>query len=231
MKLIGVIGGIGPESTVEYYRAFVSSYRSRVSDGSYPRLLILSIDLNRLLELAAASRLDELVNDLVQDVARLSAAGADIALLAANTPHLVFDEVRKAATIPMISIVEATRDAVRARGFKRPALFGTRATMQGGFYDEIFARDGIAVSTPALSEQTIIHDIYVNELVHRDCRPASRAALLSILERMKSRDGVDALILGGTELPLLLTESEYLGVPVLDTCRIHVEAAVSAMLA
>jgi aspartate racemase len=103
--------------------------------------------------------------------------------------------------------------------------------MEGGFYEKVFARDGIRVSTPAPSEQTIIHDIYINELLYRDCRPTSRAALLTILERMKSSDGVDALILGGTELPLLLTESEYLGVPVLDTCRIHVESAVSAMLA
>jgi aspartate racemase len=230
MKLVGVIGGMGPESTIEYYRAFMSVYRARVNDGSYPRLVILSIDVSRVLNLAATSRLDELAADLVQDVSRLAAAGAEVAMLAANTPHIVFDRVQKEVPLPMISIVECCCDVARARGLRKLALFGTRSTMQGGFYEAVLARQGIDVITPSRDDQKVIHDIYVNELLHRDGRPASRAAVLGILERMKAGDGIDGLILGGTELPLLLTESEYAGVPVLDTCRIHVEAAVSMML-
>ncbi|HEV8660294.1 MAG TPA: amino acid racemase, partial [Thermoanaerobaculia bacterium] len=162
---------------------------------------------------------------------RLAEAGADFALFASNTPHIVFDEVRKLSSIPLLSIVEATCAAAQSLGIKRAGLIGTRFTMQGRFYADVFSRRGIEVIAPGDEEQTYIHDKYMNELVNALFLDDTRAKLLEIITRMRERDSLDALILGGTELPLILRDSDDSGIPFLDTTRIHAEAAVALMLA
>jgi aspartate racemase len=126
MKTAGIIGGIGPESTIEYYRQMVAAYRERKQDGSYPPIIINSIDLQKMLGLIAANELAEVTDYLVSEVQKLAKAGADCVLLAANTPHIVFDEIHHRSQIPLISIVEATCDAVNALQLSRVGLFGTR---------------------------------------------------------------------------------------------------------
>ena len=230
MKTAGIIGGIGPGSTIEYYRLIIASYRERVRDGSYPSILINSIDLKRMLDLVAANRLPEVADYLGEELKRLDRAGADFAALASNTPHIVFDVLRAGSTVPLISIVEVTCDHASGRGLKRVGLFGTRFTMEAGFYPQTFERAGITVVLPDREAQVYIHDKYMTELVNGIFIPATRAGLLAIVERMKARDGIDGLILGGTELPLLLTADEYAGVPFLDTTKVHAEAIVSRLL-
>ena len=117
MKTAGIIGGIGPESTIDYYRAIIAAYRERNRDGSYPSILIDSIDLQRMLELAAGD-LPQLTEYLAAEVSRLARAGADFALLAANTPHIVFHDLERRSPIPLVSIVEATCEAARRMGLK-----------------------------------------------------------------------------------------------------------------
>jgi aspartate racemase len=230
MKTIGILGGIGPESTVEYYRLMIAAYREQQRDNSYPSILLNSIDLTGIVRLVEANDLQGLAGVLVRELAVLERAGADFALMAANTPHIVFDDVRRQTRIPLISIVEATRDAAKALGLTRPGLFGTRFTMQGGFYQEIFSRAGMTVVVPAEEEQAVIHHIYMNELVLGDFRPETRQRLLALAEALKARTGMDGLILGGTELPLVLRDPTISGVPVLDTTRIHVNAAIAQAL-
>lgn len=226
MKTVGIIGGIGPESTVEYYRLIVASYREQRQDGSYPSIIINSIDMKKMLDLIGADELAEVTDYLVGEVQRLERAGVDVGLLAANTPHVVFNDVRRRSPIPLISIIETTCEAVKAMGLKRVGLFGTRFTMRGRFYPEVFSKEGITLVLPDEDEQAYIHDKYMSELVKGIFLPETRSRLLAIVDRLKEREGIEGLILGGTELPLILRDVTYHGIPFLDTTRIHVEGAV-----
>lgn len=230
IKTAGIIGGIGPESTIEYYRQILAAYREQRLDGSYPSILINSIDMAKMLGLIAENNIAGVTAFLLGELRRLASAGVDFALLASNTPHLVFDELRRQSSIPMISIVEATCEAAKALGLKKPGLFGTRFTMHGRFYPDVFTREGIALVVPKPEEQDYIHNKYLGELVKGVILPETRDGLLEILERMKVRDGIDGLILGGTELPLILRDVGDRGIPFLDTTQIHVSRVVAELL-
>lgn len=229
MKLLGIIGGIGPESTVDYYQTIVGLYRARKADDSYPALLINSVDMSRLRKAFEAGDLGAIVDYLLPELQRLQRAGADLGLLAANTPHLVFDALQQQSSLPLISIVAVTSEAAKARGLKRLALFGTRFTMTAPLYPGVFSRQEIAILVPDAADQDYIHEKYLGELVNGIFLPETRAGLLAIVDRMAQQSGIDGVILGGTELPLILREPAHNGVPFLNTTRIHCEAAVERM--
>jgi aspartate racemase len=231
MKTAGIIGGIGPESTIEYYRQIIAAYRQRQRDGRYPSLLINSIDMKKMLDLIGANELAAVTQYLLGEVQKLAQAGADFGALASNTPHLVFEALNQQSPIPLISIVETACDAAQALGLKRAGLFGTRFTMQGRFYADVFGRAGITLVTPSPDEQTTIHDKYMGELVNGVIRPETRQRLLAIVARLRDEEGIGGLILGGTELPLILSGDMGQGIPFLDTTRIHVERIVAQMVA
>lgn len=231
MKRLGIIGGVGPESTIDYYRSIITLYRQRKSDGSYPEIIINSIDLKKEIDLVERNQLGALTSYLLEEVEKLARAGADFGLIASNTPHIVFDDLRPRSPIPLISIVEATCEAAQAMGLKRVGLFGTSFTMQGKFYRAVFARAGITLVAPNLEDQTYVHDKYMNELVNGVFLPETRDGLLKIVDRLRETQQVQGLILGGTELPLILREETHNGLPILNTTKIHVAAAVREMLA
>ena len=222
MKILGLIGGIGPESTVEYYRLLIEGYRDK-RDGEYPAVIINSVDLTRLLAWMAESKLDHVSEYLSLEIERLHRAGADFAALASNTPHIVFDQLRERSPLPLVSIVESACERVQSLGFKTVALLGTRYTMQASFYPEAFARAGINLITPNNDEQTYIHTKYLGELLNNQFLPETKSGILQIVDRLHQQEGVEAVILGGTELPLLLTGEQHNGIPLLDTTRIHVD--------
>jgi aspartate racemase len=229
MKTVGIIGGIGPESTIEYYRFIIEGYRKRETDGSYPAIIINSVDLSKLVGWMTANQLDAVTDYLVAAIEKLARAGADFAAIAANTPHIVFNQVKERSPLPMISIIEATRDQANALGLRRLGLFGTRFTMQGRFYPDTFAAKQMEIIVPNASEQDYIHEKYFAELVKNIFLPETRARLLAIADRMKNDDAIDGLILGGTELPLILREGSDNQLPFLDTTRIHADAIVDAI--
>ncbi len=230
MKTLGIVGGLGPESTIEYYRFILDGYRARVTDGSAPHLLIDSLDVNRAIALLAANDLASLTTYISDSIDRLARAGAEIALIAANTPHLVFDEVQRRAPIPLLSIVQAACEHARGLGLRRLGLLGTGFTMRARFYPDVFARVGLALITPNETERALIHEKYIHELLKNHFLPESRAAIIAIIERMRNDDQIEALLLAGTELPLLLRGAEPEGVTFLDTTLIHVNAAVEAIV-
>ena len=230
MKTLGIIGGTGPESTVEYYQRLIAAHRRRHPAGRPPSLIINSVDNTRIVDWFTANELPPIVEYLASEIDRLARAGADFALIAANTPHLVFDEVQQRVRIPLLSIVEATADAAAAAGVKRLALFGTRFTMQAPMFPEAFARRGIAIVAPNADEQEFIHAKYMGELFVGTILDETRVALVEIVEAMKQRDRIDGLILGGTELSQILRDATAAGLPVLDTTQIHVDAAVDRLL-
>jgi aspartate racemase len=229
MKTLGLIGGTGPESTIEYYRLLTAQYREK-ADGASPSLIINSVDLKRLLAWMTANELDKVTDYLVEEIEKLRKAGADFGALTANTPHIVFDELQRRSALPLISIVEAACERVQALGLKRVALFGTRYTMQAPFYPAVFSRTNVDLVIPTDEEQAYIHDIYLGELLKDVFLPETRARVLRIADEMKARHGVEAVILGGTELPLLLRAEEHNGIRLLDTTRIHVDRLIAEML-
>ena len=230
MKTLGIVGGIAPESTIDYYRSIIATYRARVRDGSYPPLVINSIDLARLLSLIGEGRLTEVTAYLGTALDRLASAGADLGLLASNTPRIVFEDLQRRSPVPLISIVETVCAAARDLGLSQVGLFGTRFTMQGRFYPKVFEGHGIGLSVPTETEQTYIHDKYMGELVEGVFLEETRSHLLAIAARMKAESGIQGLILGGTELPLLLRDAPDIGLTFLDSTTLHVERAVALML-
>ena len=230
MKTVGIIGGIGPESTIEYYRGIIAAYRARQEDGDYPAILLNSINLKKTLGWFEAHDWARASEYLFGEIQRLALSGADFGVLASNTHHVVFEELRQQSPIPLLSIVEATCEAVQALGLSKVGLFGTRFIMQGRFYLDAFARAGITVTVPAQDEQSYIHDKYLGELVPGIFLPETRAGLLAIVDQMIEQQGIKGLILGGTELPLILREATYRDIPFLDTTKIHVNRIVTQML-
>jgi aspartate racemase len=230
MKTIGIIGGIGPESTIAYYRLLIAGARRPRPDGGSPSILLNSVDVEKLLALMENHDLPGVIDYLVPEVKRLAAAGADFGLIAANTPHIVFDELQQRSPIPLLSIVEATCAEAKARGIEKAALLGTRFTMQADFYPAVFSREGIAWVMPVADEQFYIHDKYVNELLQDIFLPSTRARLLEVIHRMREQEQIECVVLAGTELPLVLSQDNAAGIPLLDTTKIHVEAAVARLL-
>jgi aspartate racemase len=218
MNRLGIIGGLGPESTIEYYRALLVLGSTSV--------LINSVDLERVIALVTGDARPELTDYLVDEIEVLARAGACLGLIAANTPHVVFDEVRARSPIPLVSIVEAACAAVQDAGFKRVGLLGTRFTMQGRFYPDVFSREGLTLVMPNEAEQTRIHRAYMDELLKGIFLLATRDYLLDVIGRLAATDGAEAVILAGTELPLILPERTVAAVPLLDTTKMHVAAAV-----
>src|SRR5262249_53127690 len=230
MKTLGIIGGLGPESTLDYYQRIIALYRQRTGDGHYPEFIIVRVDLRKGLDFMDAGDLSGMGDFLLDAIGKLARAGAEFGIISANTPHIVFDDIAPKSPIPLISIVEATCAAAKAQNLKRLALLGTRYTMQATFYPKVFAREGIELLVPDTHDQDYIHEKYFSELVPGKFLAETRAGLLAIVDRMKARNDIDGVILAGTELPLLLRAPDHNGIPFLDTTRIHIEAAVAHML-
>ena len=184
-----------------------------------------------MLELIAANELAKVTDYLADAIEKLARAGADFAVLASNTPHIVFDELRARSALPLISIVEAACAEAETLGLKRVGLFGTRFTMQGRFYRDVFSRAGIQLVVPNEAEQDYIHNHYMDELVNGIFLPETKERLLEIVDQLGERHQIGGIILGGTELPLILREGEHNGIPFLDTTRIHVRRIVAELVA
>ena len=229
MKTLGLIGGTGPESTIDYYRLLTNLYREK-ADGASPHIIINSINLKQMIEWMSAGELDKVTDELVKQFEVLQRAGVDFAALTANTPHIVFDDIKQRVTLPLISIVEATCERAQSLGFKSVALFGTRYTMQAPFYPSVFSRTGIKLVIPNDEEQNYIHEKYFDELLKDKFLPETRGRFLEIADAIKAREDIDALILGGTEIPLRLRAEEHSGIHFLDTTRIHVDRLIEEML-
>jgi aspartate racemase len=230
MRTAGMIGGLGRESTIDYYRSILAGCRARTRDQGYPHMLINSLDADKVLAMLDACRLDDLTDYLAAGLEQLVHAGVEFAFIAANTPHLVFDEVQQRSAIPLLSIVRATSDHIKALGLKHVGLFGTGFTMAARFYPQEFQRAGIGLVTPTESEREYIHRKYVGELLKNQFLPETRTEILRIAHRMKVEEGVEAIVLAGTELPLLLRDSGPTGIEFQDTTAIHVEAIVDELL-
>lgn len=231
MKKFGLVGGIGPASTLDYYRGITEGFRARVGgENNYPPLIIDSLNLAEVYDLVASKQWGPFADRFVASIANLAAGGAEFAAMAANTAHIVFDEVQRRVSLPLLSLVEETCKAAAARKCRRVVIFGTAFTMSSGLYADAFARYGIAASVPTAAEQQAIHGIIFPHLQEGIVLPAEKKTVLAIAERLMAAENADALVLGCTELPLIIQAGD-LAVPVLDTTQIHIDAILDHILA
>ncbi|HJZ40569.1 MAG TPA: amino acid racemase [Chitinophagaceae bacterium] len=227
MKRIGLIGGMGPEATLEYYSGIIDAFKSEKGDLNYPEIIIYSVNLSEFIELMKARAYDEIVDLMLGKIIALKMAGADFAAFTANTPHLLFDRINERSPLPLISIVEATCHVTKSRGLKMPGLFGTGFTMNGTFFQDVFGKRGINVVVPDEEDRKIINEKLFSEIELGIFKDETRELLVTKIQKMVLKQQIDSLILGCTEFPLILTEKEYAGIPMLNTTRIHVDAIVS----
>jgi aspartate racemase len=227
LATLGIVGGLGPESTIDYYRRILEEWK-RDSPSSSPSIIIDSLDVDRGLQLVEHDR-PALVEYLAASVSRLAAAGADFAAMAANTPHVVFDELVAGSPIPIVSIVEACTEEAARRGLLRLALLGTRFTMEGAFYPSVFARRGIATLAPNEEERRWVHDRYIGQLLRGVFLDETRDGVIAVVKRLRQEENIDGVILGGTELTLLLSAPIVADLPALDTTALHVAAIVKRL--
>jgi aspartate racemase len=229
MKTVGIIGGIAPESTVVYYREIINEFLKRQTSGDYPQIIINSINMKKMLDFFPENNFNGLINYLSDEIYKLANSGADFGLLASNTPHIVFNELQEKSPIPLLSIVEQTCKKVKTFGLKKVGLFGTKFTMKNKFYHKEFEKEKIDIIVPSDNEQNFIHGIYFSELVKGIFKSETKNELLKIVDEMKLKDGIDGLILGGTELPLILKEEDSKDIPIFDTTKIHVEGIINSL--
>jgi len=230
VRVLGLVGGIGPESTLDYYRRLVDGYHARAGADRHPPVLIDSIDGGPLIGPMVAGDLEPMRAAIEAAVAQLAAGGAGLAMIASVASHSVFELVAPTAPIPMLSIVAATCRAAVAAGIRRAAIFGTRVSVEGAYFARPFEAAGVELVRPSEADRTWIHDTYLGEFVRGVFRAEARIRLLEILATMRHRDGVDGLILGGTELSIILPAPDYDGVPVLNAAAIHVAEALDWLL-
>jgi aspartate racemase len=229
-RVLGLVGGLGPESTIDYYRRLLDTYHARAGRESHPPLLIDSLDGGPLIGPMVAGDLEPVRGAVAGALNALASGGAGLGIICSVAAHVVFDDVVGASPIPLISIVHATCRAAAAAGVKRPALFGTRVSTEGAYFGRPFEEAGIELVRPSAADRAWIHDMYMDELVRGVFLDETRDRLLAILAQLRTESGVDALIIGGTELSLILPEPAYDDIPVLNAAAIHVAEAIDWML-
>ena len=227
MTTVGLVGGLGPESTIDYYRRIIEAWQ-RDDPSSAPSIVIDSLDVTRGIHLVETDR-KGLIEYLMGSLRRLAAAGADFVAMTANTPHIVFDELDVQSPVPLLSIVETCAEEAKRLRLTRMALLGTRFTMEAPFYPMVFERYGMEIVPPKKEERDWVHDKYMNELLKGQFRDKVRDDVVSLIARLRDDEGIDGVILGGTELTLLLSAPVIAGVPALDTTALHVNAIVKRL--
>ena len=224
-KRIGILGGISHESTIRYYKYILRKYYARKRDYHYPEVVIFSLDFQKTTGFEEKDDIDGYIGYLLEGIQRLEKSGADFVVIAANSPHSVFDVLDSQTNVPLISIVDvAAREAMRLK-LKRLLLTGIKFTMQSPFYPDIFQRYGMEVITPELEQQEEIDRFIFKQLVVGIFEPATRQRLLDIIQAYE----VDGVILGCTELSLILNQEDS-RIPLLNTLELHAGAALDFAL-
>jgi aspartate racemase len=225
MKKIGIIGGIGPESTVDYYKQIIAAFQNKGAGLTYPEIIIYSADLSQLLSIIEDQQWERMTDWLVARVLALHRAGAEFGAIASNTPHAVFDAVQARSPIALVSIVRATCEAAQQMGLKRPGLLGTGFTMGADFYPRAFAQAAIEIVVPDQAAQALIQQRLFSEIELGVIKDSTRRELVAIVDQMVQTQAIDSLILGCTELPMILDQSHF-AIPVLNTTAIHAQCIV-----
>ncbi len=224
-KRIGILGGMSPESTIEYYQHITRTYTQRFGNYGYPEIIIYSVSFQPYVDWPNAGRWDLVAQGLSRAAQSLEAAGADFIVIATNTMHLVLDQVRDSIHIPVLSLLDVVGEALLATGIKTAGLLGTRFTMEKNLYQDALARKGITVLIPDADDREVVNRVIYDELVAGQIRVESRSRYVDIIKKLAAH-GAQGVILGCTEIPLLVSEADA-GLPLFDTTLLHAEAALN----
>jgi aspartate racemase len=223
-KRIGILGGMTPESTVTYYQHIFRRYEELYGDLNYPEIVIYDVSFQRFEDWMGEEDWDSIEEALLDGLTRLAAAGANFAVIATNTMHILFERLEERSPIPLISIVDTTAEAVKEESMEFVGLLGTRFTMEKPFYREGLKKHGIETLVPGKEEKDYINRVVFEELSRGLLLPESRNRYLEIIDGLVKR-GAQGIILGCTEIPLLVTQ-EHTDVKLFDTAVIHAEKAL-----
>lgn len=229
MKKLGLVGGMGPVSTIQYYHDMVYGVNERSGEKFFPSLAIESVNVFDVLELISKEKYDDVFEYLMKAINNLAAGGADFAALTANTPHIIFDRLKEASPIPLVSIVEAACDEAVRQNMKKIGLLGTIFTMTGDFFKKPFSKNCIEIVVPTKEEMEFINEKISAELELGIVKEDTLLEFQKIIKRMKDENNIQAVVLGCTELPILLND-EVSPVPCLDTVKIHVQALINMII-
>lgn len=229
MKKLGLVGGMGPESTIPYYHDIVYGVQERVGKEYFPNLTIESINVFEVLRLCKGKKYDELTEYLFQAINNLVRSGADFAALSANTPHIVFDRLQELSPIPLISIIDSACKEAEKRQLKKIGLLGTIFTMTEDFFRKPFLRNKINIVIPSDEEMEYVNQKISSELELGIVSKETLEGFKKIICRMQKEENIEAVILGCTELPLLLND-KISPVPCLDTMKIHIQDIIDEIL-
>ena len=229
MKTIGILGGLGPEATVDYYKEIIKGFNKLNGDGSltYPEIVIYSVTMSRFIGLLNKGEKEKAAAYLIECLQKIKNAKADFAVLSANTPHLLFNYIQSKIDLPLISIVDSCAQKANESGLKKCGLIGTKFTMQNQFYQEVFNNYDIQIVVPDTMDIETINKRLFKELELGIFRDETKTEILNILRKVKEKENIDSVILGCTEFPMMFTEDEYLDIPFLNTTRIHVNAIIN----
>jgi aspartate racemase len=229
VKKIGILGGMSPESTTLYYEHITRTYTARHGDYGYPEVLIYSVSFQKYVNWQRAGQWREAARDMSASLESLRLAGADFGLIATNSMHFVYDEVQQAVGMPLVSIVDATVEAIRAAGLSTVGLLGTLFTMRERFFLGGLERGGVEGLVPDPDVQTCLHRIIFEELCRGQLLPESRRIFLDAIAKLRER-GAQGIILGCTEIPLLIGPQDC-DAPLFNTSVLHAEKALNLALA
>lgn len=224
-KTIGILGGLTPESTVLYYQHIIHQYYTRYENYNYPEIVIYSVSLQRFNAWMNIEDWRSIETALVVALNHLYAAGADFAVIASNTMHMLFDRVQEKAPLPVISIIEATMVAIQRDEVDCVGLLGTRFTMERAFFRDTLQRYGVQTLIPPDHERPFLDAIIFDELSRGIITPASRSTYLNSIDHLAQR-GAQGIILGCTEIPLLITPQDT-SITLYDTAKLHAEHALN----
>ena len=224
-KKIGILGGLSPESTTIYYNHIIREYAKRYDDYNYPEIIIYSVNFQEFVDWQTLDRWDLAANKMINVFKILEKAGADFGLIATNTMHIVFDQVQSEISIPLLSIIESTAEAINNEGIQTVGLLGTIFTMSKDFYEQGLKKSGITTLVPQKEDQEFINRVIYEELTKGTIKPESKAGYLKIINKL-GEAGAQGIVLGCTEIPLLL-KKEDCSIRLYDTTRIHAEKALN----
>jgi aspartate racemase len=228
MKKIGMIGGLSPESTAHYYTIICREYNRRCGELNFPELTIDSLNLQKLVRLFEVDDWPGVAVILLESLKRLQRAGAEFAAILANTPHNAYELIRDESPLPIVTIMDATAEALISDGRTRVGLLGTRPTMEYGFFQKHFQSRGIETVVPREAQRREVDRIIWEELSHGTIKAESRAASKAMLDDL-ARDDAEAIVLGCTELSLLVKPEDSFR-PLYDTTQLHAEAILAFAL-
>lgn len=229
MKTIGLIGGMSWESTLEYYRVLNETVKERLGGLHSAECLLYSVDFGDVEKLQHEGKWDDLAEIMIAAAQRLEMGGADFVVICTNTMHKLAEEVQKNISIPLLHIVDVTAEEIRRQGLKTVGLLGTKFTMEEDFYKgRLKDQHGIEVMIPDEKGRNAIHDILYTELCLGEIKQLSKDKFKTIIANLKNR-GAEGIILGCTEIPLIVEQKDY-DLPLLDTTALHARAAVEYAL-